>query len=99
VKMRDISTRRHLLKLAVWILPSFAIAQAPQHPADGSSKDEMLAFGELFLPGFFKDNDFRRLSEPEKTAYLMGIWDGYMFAPANGGKAKNDQTSHLCRRL
>ena len=46
--------------------------------------------------GFLRGNGFRTLSEPEKTAYLMGIWDGYMFAPAIGGRSANDQTLHDC---
>ena len=89
--MIDNPTRRHLLTMAVWVLPSLAVAQTP-----GISKSGGTPFGEPFLQGFLKGNDFRRLSEPEKTAYLMGIWDGYMFAPAIGGRATNDQTLHDC---
>jgi hypothetical protein len=90
---------RHALLVVVlagWILPSFAISQAQQHPPAGSSKDKFKAFGEPTMRGFLTGNDFRRFSEPEKTAYLMGIWDGYMFAPAIGGRAINDQTLHDC---
>jgi hypothetical protein len=57
---------------------------------------QLKPFGEPFMPGFYTGNDFRQLSEPEKTVYLMGLWDGYMFAPAIGGKAINDQILHDC---
>jgi hypothetical protein len=96
MKMRSISTRRHLLKLAIWTLPSFAIAQTPQHSITGSNNNKPIAFGEPFLFGFYRGNDFRKLSEPEKATYLIGMWDGYMFAPAIGGKSINDQTLHDC---
>ena len=52
--------------------------------------------GEPFMGGFLKGNDYRLLSTTEKIAYLTGIWDGYMFSPALGGKAKNDQVLFDC---
>jgi len=58
--------------------------------------DTPRAFGEPFMGGFLKGNDFRTLSREERIAYVTGIWDGYMFAPALGGKAASDQALFNC---
>jgi|GEM_PF-5021130 len=93
--MRGYLNRRKLIGLMAWLLPGPAITKLlAQQPAPG--KSEFLPIGEPTMGGFLKGNDFRQRSEAEKTAYLMGVWDGYMFAPAIGGKAKNDQILYDC---
>ena len=95
--MSGIPTRRHLLKLAAWALPSFAIAQTAQSPTAVSNKGKPKPSGEPFaMTSYCMGNDFRQLSEPEKSSYLLGMWDGFMFAPVFGGKAKNDQVLRDC---
>lgn len=87
--------RRKLFKVMAWLLPGLAISRLlAQQPTPG--KNGLEPFGEPYMGGFLKGNHFRQLSEAEQTAYLMGIWDGYMFAPAIGGKAKNDQILYEC---
>lgn len=78
-----------------WFLSGQATANLlAQQPPSGES--DFKPSGEPFLGGFLKGNQFRRLSDAEKTAYLTGMWDGYMFAPAIGGKSKNDQILNDC---
>ncbi len=40
----------------------------------------------IIWTGFLTGNAFRELSEAEKIAYLMGIWDGYIFALSFAGE-------------
>lgn len=92
--MKGPLNRRKLCGLLAWFLSGQATVNLlAQHPP---GKSEFKPFGEPCLGGFLKGNDFRQLSDAEKTAYLMGIWDGYMFAPAIGGKSKNDQILNDC---
>ena len=93
--MRSVLNRRNLFGMMAWFLPSLAMAELlAQQPTPG--KSEFKPVGEPFLGGFLKGNDFRQLSEAEETAYLMGIWDGYLFAPQLGGKAWNDKILSDC---
>jgi len=90
------SNRRQLLKMVSWLLPFLATARLSSQTPTTQEKDGLVPLGNPFVGGFLTGNDFRRLSEAEKTAYLMGVWDGYLYAPAIGGKSENDQVLKEC---
>jgi hypothetical protein len=90
-----ISKRRTFVKQIASLLPTFMVANTIAQQRN-PEKDDMKPVAEPFMGGFFKGNDYRTLPQPEKIAYLTGVWDGYMFSPALGGRAKNDQVLFDC---
>lgn len=87
--MRGVLNRRGLFRLMAWFLPSLAITDSLAQQSSPWKR----AF---IVGGFVTGNKFRLLSEAEKTSYLMGIFDGYLFTLSMSGKAKNAQTLREC---
>jgi hypothetical protein len=92
MRMND---RRSLIKLIAYALPATVTTRIFAQKVDPSS-DKYKSAGEPFMLGFLRGNDFRTLSRVEKIAYVTGVWDGYMFAPALGGKSISDQVLFDC---
>ncbi len=88
--IKGTSNRRQLLRMAAWFLPVLAASKLfPQKPttsetSGGSPQHKHKPF--LIVSGFLTGNDFRELSEDEKTAFLEGVWDGYAFALSFAGE-------------
>lgn len=84
------SNRRQLLRMAAWLLPVLASSrlfpQKPTAPETSGSLPQHKHKPFVIWTGFLTGNAFRELSTAEKTVYLEGIWDGYVFALSFGGE-------------
>ena len=82
------SNRRQLLRMAAWLLPVLAASRLqPQKRSTSETSENAPQAQTIHIwSGFLTGNAFRELALAEKTAYLEGIWDGYVFALSFAGK-------------
>ena len=90
-----IPERRRILMSIAWLLPAFVVTKIFSQRTN-SQKDGFKDAAQPFLKGCLTGNQFRKLTQPEKIAYVTGIWDGFMFSPALGGQTATDQRLYDC---
>lgn len=88
--MKGPLNRRKLFGLMASLLPVLAASklfpQKPTTPETSGSLPQHKHKPFVIWTGFLTGNAFRELSTAEKTVYLEGIWDGYVFALSFGGE-------------